>query len=134
MTREKLESLHGLRRDIRSIDALMQRERARATGTVGNLSAVSGGGGVSDKVGDGSVNLVELEERKKRLQRKYQANYTELCVFVSCIGDPVLAKIIEGRCIRDYKWVRVAVEVGGGNTEDTVRQRYNRFVKQLRKK
>lgn len=134
MTREKLESLHILRKDIKSINDLIRRENDRATSTVGSIEANPGGGGFSDKTGEGGVNIADLEERKKKLQRKYQANYTEIMVFVSSITDPVLRKIIAGRCINDYKWTRVAVEVGGGNTEDTVRQRYNRFVKNLQKK
>jgi hypothetical protein len=134
LTREKLESLHILRKDIKSINDLIRRENDRATSTVGNIEANPGGGGFSDKTGEGGVNLADLEERKKKLQRKYQANYTEIMVFASSITDPVLRKIIAGRCINDYKWTRVAVEVGGGNTEDTVRQRYNRFVKNLQKK
>lgn len=134
MTREKLESLHTLRKDIRSLEELIRKERARATNTVSGLSAVSGGGGVSDKTGEGGVNIADLEQRKKDAQRKYQANYTEIVIFVGAVTDPVLRGILRGRCLMDWKWLRVAAEIGGGNTEDTVRQRYNRFVRQLRKR
>lgn len=134
MTREKLESLHIIRKEIRNIDTMIRRERDRATSTVSGFYATPGGGGISDKTGEGGVNLCELEERRKELQRKYQARYTEIVIFVGAITDPVLKKIIAGRCVRDWKWLRVAIEVGGGNTEATVRQRYNRFVRQLQEK
>lgn len=133
MTREKLESLHQLRKEIKNIDTLIKRERDRATNTVSSVSHYQGGSGISDKTGEGAANIADLEERKKKLQRKYQANYAEILVFTQSITDPILRAIIICRCVKDYKWLRVAVEVGGGNSENTVRQRYFQFAKQLQK-
>ena len=48
--------------------------------------------------------------------------------FLMQVRDPHLKRIISFRCIDKLKWDEVARRMGGGNTEDSVKQAFWRYV------
>lgn len=49
--------------------------------------------------------------------------------FIASIEDSRMRRIINLRFIENYSWNKVADYIGGGNTEDSVRMAFNRFMK-----
>jgi len=61
---------------------------------------------------------IELCEQRAAVQR-----------FLRSITDPHIKRIITYRCIDQLSWSEVATKMGGGNTEDGVKQAFWRFCK-----
>lgn len=51
--------------------------------------------------------------------------------FMADIGDSRIRRIIDLRYIRNLSWNDVAAKIGGGNTEDTVKKQFYRFMEKL---
>lgn len=49
--------------------------------------------------------------------------------FIASIDDSRMRRIINLRFIENLSWNKVADRIGGGNTEDSVRMAFNRFMK-----
>ena len=65
------------------------------------------------------------EQETERLKHKVKRIET----WISEIDDPLVKDIIEYRFVRGYRWAKVSVIVGGGNTEDGVRKIVERYLK-----
>lgn len=61
---------------------------------------------------------IELCEQRAAVQK-----------FLRSITDPHIKRIITYRCIEQLSWSEVATKMGGGNTEDGVKQAFWRFCK-----
>ena len=105
-------------------------------------------GDVIDKVrgGEGGLQSFRIEgfphpeyERKKSLlsirkriltdlEFKILENINEIEKFISEINDSQVRRIINLRIINRLTWGRVAEKIGGGNTEDSVKKIFYRFM------
>lgn len=48
--------------------------------------------------------------------------------FIASVSDSRIRRIINLRFLEDMSWNQVAGRIGGGNTEDSVRKAYKRYV------
>lgn len=48
--------------------------------------------------------------------------------FIASVSDSRIRRIINLRFLEDMSWNQVADRIGGGNTEDSVRKAYKRYV------
>ena len=62
--------------------------------------------------------------------REYEKNKTDIEKYLASL-DCLSARLVELRVIRDYSWIRVAAEIGGGNSDASLRKRYWRIVRGL---
>lgn len=105
-------------------------------------------GAVKDKVrgGNGGLQSFQIEgfpypeySRKKTLLYARQATLSELEMqlletlneveaFISGISDSHTRRIVNLRVIEQLSWNKVADEMGGNNTEDSVRKAFDRFL------
>lgn len=108
------------------------------------------GGTVTDMVTGGSGGIqhfkiegfpvVAYEKVRNALQRniqKIEDKYTELLElqndveeYIESITDSRMRRIIRMRFIDKLTWNQVADNIGGGNTEDSVRMAFNRFIEE----
>ena len=65
------------------------------------------------------------DEDKERLERKVE----RIEEWIAEIDDPIVKDIVTYRFVRGYRWAKVAIKVGGGNTEDGVRKIVERYLK-----
>lgn len=106
------------------------------------------GGTVTDMVtgGNGGIQhfkiegfpVVAHEKARNALQKniqKIEDKYTELLElqneveeYIESIEDSRMRRIIRMRFIDKLTWNQVADNIGGGNTEDSVRMAFNRFI------
>lgn len=103
---------------------------------------------VCDKVrgGEGGLQSFKIEgfpypeySRKKTLLYSRKATLTSLEMelletlnkveeFIASISDSRMRRIINLRFIENLSWNKVADRIGGGNTEDSVRKAFDRFI------
>ena len=107
-------------------------ERLKARSLVQSPVPRSGSsGGISDKVAERAERLLELESRISAKREEIQQLRDEAVEYIKDIPDSLTRMIIYYRCVSLMNWRRVAYEVGGSNTEDSVRQVYSRFIRDL---
>ena len=105
-------------------------------------------GAVIDKVrgGEGGLQSFRIEgfpypeySRKKTLlfARKAKLSEIELDLlekvnmveeYISSLSDSHIRRIISLRVVEGLSWNKIAIKMGGNNTEDSVRMCYNRFI------
>lgn len=105
-------------------------------------------GNVIDKVrgGDGGLQSFKIEgfpypeySRKKTLLYARKATLSELEMelletlnevetFITSVKDSHMRRIISLRIVDGLSWNKVADHIGGGNTEDSIRMSFNRFM------
>ena len=105
-------------------------------------------GAVIDKVrgGEGGLQSFRIEgfpypeySRKKTLlfARKAKLSEIELDLlekvnmveeYISSLSDSHIRRIISLRVVEGLSWGKIAIKMGGNNTEDSVRMCYNRFI------
>ena len=105
-------------------------------------------GNVIDKVrgGDGGLQSFKIEgfpypeySRKKTLLYARKATLSELEMelletlnevetFIASVKDSHMRRIISLRIVDGLSWNEVADHIGGGNTEDSTRKAFNRFM------
>ena len=78
------------------------------------------GSGVSDRVGM-SVGKIIVEEEK------LNALYTQLTEGIKSVPDEYIKALIHCKLVKCWSWTRIAQEVGGNNTGDSVRKQCIRF-------
>lgn len=142
MTREKLEQYTDLQREIEEI-----KEKIRKTER--EIARIEEEGTVKDKVmgGLGGLQSFKIEgyptqqlSRKRTLLYTRKATLSQLEIeasetlnqveeFIAGIEDSRMRRIINLRYIENLSWNKVADKIGGGNTEDSIRMAFNRFMK-----
>lgn len=69
----------------------------------------------------------EIKSLEERYENLLEATNGVLD-FIESINDSHMRLIITYRFIENYSWCQVADAIGGGNTEDSVRKAFNRFI------
>ena len=126
MTKSDLEQIYYLNRELKMWET--ELERVRCKSLVGSpLPGNSHGSGVSDKVADRAERIIELENRIIAKRDEIQRLRDEAVAYIESIQDSLTRQIIYYRCVSLMSWRRVAYEVGGNNTEESVKKIYYRF-------
>ena len=130
MTKAELEQIYYLNRELKLWET--ELERVRCKSLVGSpLPGNSHGSGVSDKVADRAERIIELENRIIAKRDEIQRLRDEAVAYIESIPDSLTRQIIYYRCVSLMSWRKVAYEVGGYNTAESVRQIYSRFMRDL---
>lgn len=130
MTREELEQIYYLHRELRMWEQELERLRGRSLVQSPQLNA-SHGSDTSDKVGALAEKRVDLERLISAKREEIQQQRDKAVVYIYGIPDSLTRQIVYYRCVSLFSWRRVAYEVGGNNTEDGVRKIYSRFMDKL---
>lgn len=131
MTLKELSQLYYLNREIemdrKRLDAL--KERAASPGTP-NLDGMPKSLGCDNRLERYVAEIIDLEAiiSAKITQCLHERSRIER--YIADIPDSLTRQIFTHRFVDGLSWVQVAFSVGGGNTEDGVRQRVYRHLKQ----
>ena len=126
MTREELEQIYYLNRELRVLERELERLRGRSL-IQSPLPNSTHGSGVSDKVGRLAERCVDLEILIREKQREIEQLRDKAVEYIYSIPDSLTRQVVYYRCVSLMSWKRVAYEVGGKNTEESVRKVYTRF-------
>lgn len=130
MTRDELEQIYYLNRELR----VLERELERICGQSliqSPLPFASHSSGVSDKVGRLAQKRVDLEQLIRDKKAEIQHQRDKALEYIYNIPDSLTRQVVYYRCVSLMSWKRVAYEVGGNNTPDGVRMLYNRFMDKI---
>lgn len=126
---QRLENLRYLKKAVERC----KRQIDELCASIGSLSSVKLGG-----VPGGGTMLSVQERTVERLEQlrviyvyrleKYVREKVEVEEFINKIDDVLIQQIFVLRFVEGYKWFRVAMEIGGGNTEDSVRMACKRYL------
>lgn len=130
MTKQQFEQIYYTAKELRMWERKLEEFKARSP--VSSPRPRSGSGsGISDPTYRKTAAQISLEEKIREFREKLQAERDEAVQFVMTIPDSVTRMIVFYRCVSLMSWRKVAYEIGGGNTEDSVRKVYERFCAKL---
>lgn len=109
------------RREIRRIEERLGIKSPSLTG-------MPHGSGVHDKIGEGVPELVDKKNELEELIRGYQAEEDAINQWIDGIEDIQINLIMSLRFRERRSWHDVADEVGGMNTDDSVRKMVDRYL------
>lgn len=128
MTREELEQIHYLSRELTLLERELKRLR-EISPIKSPLPNASHGSGVSDKVGRLAQKRVDLERLITAKREEISQQRDNALYFICHISDSLTRQIVYYRCVKLFSWRRVAEEIN--NTEENARQIYSRFMRKL---
>lgn len=106
----------------------VQRIWERLTSISPSLSGMPHAGGVHDKIGEGVPELVEKKEELEAQIRAYEKEADMITGWIDAIEDLQVNLIFSLRFKERMSWNEVADNVGGNNTENSVRMMVNRYL------
>lgn len=130
MTREELEQIYYLHRELRMWEQELERLRCRSL-VRSPLPNSGSSSGTSDKVGELGDKTVDLEKMIEAKREEIQQQRDRAVAYIYNIPDSLTRQIVYYRCVSLFGWTRVAYEVGGNNSPDGVRMIYSRFMDKL---
>ena len=130
MTKQQLEQIYYTARELNMWEHELERLKARSP-VSSPQPHIGSSGGTSDPTAQKTERVISLEDKIQKLKYKLQAERDEAVQFVLTIPNSVTRMIVYYRCISLMSWRKVAYEIGGGNTEESVRKIYTRFCEKL---
>ncbi|MBQ4649891.1 MAG: hypothetical protein IJB73_04240 [Firmicutes bacterium] len=108
----------------RTLAELEEESRAKAQPTY-----IQGGrsqGAFNSAVENMGIKAADLEMIIEGRLAEVQLLRKKIIIFIDSVEDSLLRQIIFYRCVSCMSWPQVAKEIGGGNTADGVRMRFDR--------
>ena len=115
-----------------------QIQKIEKGGTV--VDSVTGGYGGNQRYKIEGFPCAEYGKLKERLymrkatlqslENELMEKISEIEKFISSIDNSRIRRIISFRFIDGMTWEQVAINIGGGNSEDSVRMAFNRFMEE----
>lgn len=77
---------------------------------------------------DSFIELAHLKTELGNEVKEYEALKVRIERYIARINDLLIKRIMEKRVLKHKSWRTVAVELGGGNTIDSVKKMYYRYI------
>lgn len=84
--------------------------------------------GKSNPTANKAEEIAEIKEIIEELEYRALKEAKRIYEYIRDLDDSLVRQIIIYRCIELKSWAEVADAIGGGNTEDSVRKRYERHL------
>lgn len=133
MTLRELSQLYYLNREIDADKRRLEEIKLKLSASGQRLSDMPRAPGCKNQLERYIAELVDLETviTAKTLQCTCERNRLER--YIAEIPDSLTRQIFTLRFINGLNWVQIAHSIGGGNTEEGVRKRVYRQIKQTDK-
>lgn len=130
MNKQELSQIYWLNKEKkmwqRELDRINNQSLAKGQDyTKERMTTGSSAGGKQEQV---TSDKDELEQMIKEQQRKIDAEEKRMIQYILTIEDSLLRQIVHYRCVCLLPWNVIATETGGGNTADSVRMQFKRFM------
>jgi hypothetical protein len=130
MDKKELNQIYYLEKEIEMWRKALNRLQSRSLVPSQEITGMPFGSGTSDKVGNLAVSEADIESKIKELQNKVFEEQYKLLKYIETIDDSLMRQIMYHRHVLCMKWNEVAMTIGGGNTEDSVRKAHDRFLEE----
>ena len=129
MTIKKLSQLYYLKREIEQDQQRLAQLETALTGVAAKIDGLPHIGVSSNKkeVATDLAEIMDLVETKKQM---CIAEYNRLMCYITNVEDSFMRQLLTLRYVNGFSWVQVAMHMGGGNTDDSVRKAHKRFLEQ----
>jgi hypothetical protein len=128
LTSKELSQLYWLNREIEQDKQKLAELKAASIDTSSKITGLPHASGTSDKTSL-AVEIVYLQGViDAKLQQLYY-EYNRLTAYISGIEDSYIRQIVTLRCVNGLNWHQVAMHIGGGNTSESVRQVFSRYIR-----
>lgn len=136
MTKKEAGQLYYLNREAEMWQRELAAERSKSLIQGQQFTGMPSGGMIcSDKVANTAIRELDIEKEIKHLEYRTVEEKTKIMKYIQSLDNSIDRQIVWLRAACFLPWKVIAEEVGGSNTEDSVRKRYERlFVKKKRKK
>lgn len=129
MTMKEMSQFHYLNREIEFDQARLKQLRAKLLGISSpNYDGMPKSPGCGNQLERNIAEIVDLEAiiQAKITQCLHERNRLER--YIAEIPDSLTRQIFKLRFVDGKTWLQVAVGVGGGNTEESVRKVCTRYI------
>lgn len=130
MTLQEIYSLYYIKKEIETYKLKIEELQTMAESITQKVTGMPRGGGTSDKVGNAVVAIITYKEMLAQAIQKDVELSMKINEYILTVEDVQLRQIMFLRFIEHMTWREVAMRIGGGNTEDGVRKRCNRYIRQ----
>lgn len=126
MTRKELSQIYYINKEIE----MWERELENVTSLQSpKLDGLPRGSETGDSTASKALQAAQISETINGLLTKLQIKRKEIYDYIATVDDSLMRQIIMYRCISLCTWEEVAIYVGGGNSADSVRKLFVRFVR-----
>lgn len=129
MTKKELSQLYYLKKEIKEQQKRIKELEAAATSCSTKIDGLPSGTGVSDKIGNYAAQIVDLKALLDLNLKKCFYELNRLERYIQSVDDPLIRQIIIYRFISGYSWRKIAFQIGGNNSVDSVKKRLYRYLK-----
>lgn len=130
MTNEKLMQVHYLTKELDEWKSELKKIQQRGYQQSYMSGTVSRGKGLrSDITAGTSLQSVEIEQRILSKLEEIECARNEITTYILGIEDSLTRLVFKLRCLDLLPWKAVAFRLGGGNTEDSVKKIYHRYLR-----
>ena len=128
LTKKELSQLYYLRREIAQEQRrLKELEKATETGS-GKITGLP----IMQGMAAPAELVAQIADSRAVISAKLElagVEYNRLCRYITGVDDSLMRQILTQRFIEGKSWRQVARAIGGGNTEDSVKKAFYRYLK-----
>lgn len=128
MTKEELKQIFYLNKEVKMWQKELESLQCQSLVKGQEITDMPFGSGISDKVGRMAVEMADIEAIIRGKLAEIQLQRKRIIQYISNIEDSYLRQIVFLRNVSCMSWNEIAREIGGNNTEDSVRMTYNRNI------
>lgn len=134
MTLKELSKLYYLNKLIERDTMRIEELEARLGPGSMNLSGMPRNPSPKNMFEETEILLLEVQNRLRKEQEEYIRERIVLEEYMRTVEDYQVRLILTYRFVDLMNWRQIAFRIGGNNTEDSVKQRAYRFIKDSQKK
>ena len=129
MKKKELSQLYYLNKEIKQQKQRLKELEAAATGCTAQITGMPHGTAIGDKVSKYAAEIADLKNLIELNIQKCWYEMNRLNRYIDSVEDSQMRQILTLRYIKQYSWYKIANEIGGNNTADSIRMMHNRFLK-----
>lgn len=130
MTKKEAGQLYHLNRETEMWQKALAAERSKSLIQGQQLTGMPLGGTIcSDEVANKAIRELDIEKKIKKLEQKTVEEKAKILTYIQSLDNSIDRQIVWLRAARCLTWRKIATKIGGNNTADSVRIRYNRLFK-----
>lgn len=128
MTKKELNQIYYINREIKMWRRELEKLENKSLVKSQEITDMPGGRNGKDNTADIAIKKADIEAIIKGLLSEANISRYKIMKYLCNVDDSLMRQIIFLRRVSCLPWSVVAEEVGGENTEDSVRMSFNRYV------
>ena len=122
MTKKELSQLYYLNREIEEDKRRLEELRTAAVGGAAKITGMPHVGGTGRNLENVAILIAEAEQLLDLKIKQSIIEYNRLNRYIQDVEDTLMRQILSMRYVNGLSWVQVAMHIGGGNTEESVKK------------